>query len=284
MLQMPNQTRHNGLPLTPYHPYWHLTILREGQNSHTVQEFTWMVNFYHKFIPHTAHTMLPLFEPMKGKPNELIWNKTRQKAFEDTKKLLADATLLAHPHQDAELALTCDASDYTITTVFQQFVDNTWIPLAFFSQKLKPAEPKVQHIGSQAPSPLSGNTVLPLFLQKSTIFSFHRPQTSYVQHVQTNRASVNSTKRNLSLSSPLIFDTLLERRMQLQTPCQDLQSLECIWESITMTWLYPNNSTEVKSISTNSSSLRLKEIPVKSYAMKPTTLLRDICPQGRHDH
>ena len=29
-------------------------------------------------------------------------------------------------------------------------------------------------------------------------------------------------------------------------------------------------------ISTNSSSLRLKEIPVKSYAMKPTTLLRDM--------
>lgn len=212
-----------------------------------------MVNFYRKFIPHTAHTMLPLFEPMKGKPNELIWNKTRQKAFEDTKKLLADATMLAHPHQDAELSLTCDASDYTIAAVFQQFVDNTWIPLAFFSQKLKPAEPKVQHVGSQAPGPLSGNTALPFFLQKLTIFSFHRPQTSSVQHGRTNRTLVNSTNGNLSLSSPPIFDTLLERRTQLQTPCQDLQSLECIWELI-----YLNNSTEVKSISTNSSSLRQK--------------------------
>ena len=59
------------------------------------------------------------------------------KAFQDTKKALAGETLLTHPRQNAPTSLTTDASDLAIGAVLQQFVDGTWVPLAFFSQKLR---------------------------------------------------------------------------------------------------------------------------------------------------
>ena len=58
------------------------------------------------------------------------------KAFQDTKKALAEATRLTRPGQNVPTSLTTNASDLAIGVVLQQFVDGTWVPLAFFSQKL----------------------------------------------------------------------------------------------------------------------------------------------------
>ena len=86
--------------------------------------------------------MLPLFEAMKGKLTKLVWDYAMRRAFQLTKKLLAEATLLTHPRQDAQLSLTSDASDLSVGTVLQQLVDGSWVALAFFSQKLRPLERK----------------------------------------------------------------------------------------------------------------------------------------------
>ena len=75
------------------------------------QEFVGMVNFYRRFIPAAAQMMLPLFEALTNKPKTLAWNEAVVKAFQDTKKALAEATLLTHPHHDAPTSLTADASE-----------------------------------------------------------------------------------------------------------------------------------------------------------------------------
>ena len=96
---------------------------------------------YGQFLPQVhssaAHTILPLFEALSGKPKTLAWDETMVKAFHDTKKALANATLLSHSHQDAQISLTTDASDLAVGAVLQQFVDSVWIPLAFFQQETK---------------------------------------------------------------------------------------------------------------------------------------------------
>ena len=106
------------------------------------QEFVGMANFYRRFILVAAQIMLPLFEALAGKPRTLVWSKVIMKAFQDTKKALAEATLLNHPHHDVLTSLTADASDKEVGTVLQQFVNGTWEPLAFFSKKLQPPKRK----------------------------------------------------------------------------------------------------------------------------------------------
>ena len=54
-------------------------------------------------------------------------------AFNATKQVLADATMLAHPQHDALIALSMDASNMAVGDVLKQFVSDTWQPLAFLA-------------------------------------------------------------------------------------------------------------------------------------------------------
>ena len=66
--------------------------------------------------------MSPLFDALEGKPKTLVWNDAMVKAFQDTKRALAEATLLTHPRPDASISLTVDASDHAVGVVLQQFM------------------------------------------------------------------------------------------------------------------------------------------------------------------
>ena len=68
------------------------------------------------------------------------WNESANSAFIESKQILANATLLVHPDHSAPLNITCDASDFVVGGVLQQYIDNVWQPLSFFSKKLTPAE------------------------------------------------------------------------------------------------------------------------------------------------
>ena len=69
-----------------------------------------------------------------------IRNESADSAFIEYKQILANATLLVHPDNSAPLNVTCYASDFAVGGVLQQYIDNVWQPLAFFSKKLNPAE------------------------------------------------------------------------------------------------------------------------------------------------
>ena len=106
-----------------------------------IPEFVGMVNFYHRFIPHAAKIMQPLYQALSSKAKNLItWTDIMFEAFNSTKSALAQVTLLAHPHSDAPTALTVDASDKAIGGVLEQEINSKWQTLAFFSRQLKPSE------------------------------------------------------------------------------------------------------------------------------------------------
>ena len=78
---------------------------------------------------------------MSPKSNfDFKWNESADLAFIESEQILANATLLVHPDHSAPLNITCDASDFAIGDVLQQYIDNVWQPLSFFSKKLTPAE------------------------------------------------------------------------------------------------------------------------------------------------
>jgi hypothetical protein len=102
-----------------------------------------MVNFYHGFVPHAAKFLQPLYQALAGgktRPRSLEWTNDMSKGFVDTKEALANTTLLHHPIQGAQTALTTDASDTALGAVLEQKSGDIWRPLAFFSRQLRKPE------------------------------------------------------------------------------------------------------------------------------------------------
>ena len=109
-----------------------------------LRRFTGVVNFYRRTIPHAAEIQRKLHTIIKtNKKNDqtqLEWTEEAKGAFIEFKTALANATLLAHPKENAELILSTDASDSAIGGALQQKVGKELQPLAFFSRKLSKAE------------------------------------------------------------------------------------------------------------------------------------------------
>ena len=99
-----------------------------------------MLNLYHRFIPHLADILRPIYDATSTKVRKFTWTPQLASAFEDSKNALADAVLLNHPSEIAPTALSTDASATAIGAVLEQCNNGIWTPLAFFSRKLRPAE------------------------------------------------------------------------------------------------------------------------------------------------
>lgn len=110
-----------------------------------LRRFLGMLNFYRRFLPHSALIQAPLNALLTGRvkasqPVDVSGDALL--AFNNCKDSLAHAALLAHPDCHAELALVTDASDLAMGAVLQQLKDDSWQPLAFFSRKLSPSQQK----------------------------------------------------------------------------------------------------------------------------------------------
>ena len=108
-----------------------------------LRQFLGMLNFYRRFIPNAAKVQAQLNNLLTGNikgKKPVRWTPESIEAFTQSKKSLAEATLLVHPDATAEMAVFTDASDFAIGAVLQQKVSDVWQPLEFFSRKLNPAE------------------------------------------------------------------------------------------------------------------------------------------------
>ncbi|KMQ86466.1 pol polyprotein [Lasius niger] len=117
----------------------------EPRTAKELRRFLGMINFYRRFLPKAAEIQAPLNELLHGEvkgKTPITWTPQAQEAFKITKESLTQATLIAHPKLNAELALFTDASDNSVGAVLQQRVEEEWEPLGFFSKKLSPTETK----------------------------------------------------------------------------------------------------------------------------------------------
>ena len=121
------------------------------KKQRALRRYLRMINYYHRFIPQCAAKLKPLNTLLTAandgntrlspKSNfDLKWNGSAESAFSESKQILKNAALLVHPAPSAQLNITCDASDFAVGGVLQQYIDNVWQPLLFFGKKLNPVE------------------------------------------------------------------------------------------------------------------------------------------------
>lgn len=108
-----------------------------------LRRFLGLVNFYRRNIPHAAQLQQPLndylHDTRKNDKREIVWPLRAEKAFIAVKEALASATLLAFPSPTAPTRLVADASDLGMGALLEQFLNNSWHPLAFYSKKFNSA-------------------------------------------------------------------------------------------------------------------------------------------------
>jgi hypothetical protein len=100
----------------------------QPQSQRQLRRFIGLVNFYHQFLPHCAELMQPLHSLLtsgKSKSQTLTWTDSAIAAFNATKEVLANASLLSYPQTDAPTCLMTDASDTAVGAVLQH-VKGTW--------------------------------------------------------------------------------------------------------------------------------------------------------------
>lgn len=108
-----------------------------------LRRFLGALNFFRRFIPKAAKIQAPLNELLHGNikgKTPIPWTPKTTAAFNASKDSLARAAMLAHPADDLPLAIFSDASDFAIGASLQQWVKDTWEPLAFYSKKLNDAQ------------------------------------------------------------------------------------------------------------------------------------------------
>lgn len=104
------------------------------------------LNFYRRFLKNAIddqrHLTALTHGNRKNDKTPLIWNTTAEEAFDNCKRKLAEAVLLAYPVVDAPLSVQVDASDYAVGAVLHQMVNEEVQPLGFYSKALSSAQLK----------------------------------------------------------------------------------------------------------------------------------------------
>lgn len=107
---------------------------------HELRTFLGMINFYRRYLKDAAKTQAPLHELLKGAKKKdrrkVPWTDETIRCFEKCKADLAEAALLSFPRSGLPLSLCTDASDFAVGSVLQQYENESWKPIAFYSKKL----------------------------------------------------------------------------------------------------------------------------------------------------
>nr|VZI44567.1 unnamed protein product [Spirometra erinaceieuropaei] len=155
-----------------------------------LQRFLGMVNFYRRFLPNCADTILPLTSLLSGSKRTFELTSVALTSFEQVKALLADATLLTHFHSDAPISLMVDASNVAVGAVLQQSLPDSTVPLAFFSKKLSKAETRYSTFGRELHAAYLAVRHFRHLLEgrEFTIFTDHKPLT-FAIHSHSDKLS-----------------------------------------------------------------------------------------------
>ena len=109
-------------------------------NVKGVQRFLGLVGYYRRFIRAFAEVAKPLYILLR-KEQPWVWGDEQQRAFEELKKRMTEAPVLALPRADRDFILHTDASGQALGAVLCQLDDEGGEhPVAFASRVLRGAE------------------------------------------------------------------------------------------------------------------------------------------------
>lgn len=105
-----------------------------------VRGFLGLAGWYRRFIENFSTLTFPITETLSSK-RKFNWTKEAQAAFDEVKKRLTTAPVLANPDFHKKFYLHCDASDFGIGAVLVQIDDEGQErPIAFMSKKLNTSQ------------------------------------------------------------------------------------------------------------------------------------------------
>ncbi|KAF1333204.1 Pol protein, partial [Globisporangium splendens] len=110
------------------------------KNVKQLRQWLGLANYLHKYTHNYAALVQPLTQLLK-KDVEWKWSKDHQTAFEEVKRSLREAPVLALPNHDKPFHVVCDASDYAIGCALMQHDDEGHERVVSYqSRQLRPAE------------------------------------------------------------------------------------------------------------------------------------------------
>ena len=120
------------------------------KNVGDVRRFLGMVNQLGKFSPNLAEKTKPLRELLR-KDNAWLWGPPQREAFEEVKKALTTAPVLALFDPTRETVVSADASCYGLgATLIQKQPDGVMKPVAYISRSLMPRQQRYAQIEKEA--------------------------------------------------------------------------------------------------------------------------------------
>src|SRR6266536_2677299 len=104
-----------------------------------VQSFLGFCNFYRRFIRDYGIIAKPMVNLTKTGVR-FVWTQACQDSFQQLKSMLTSAPILQHYNKELETRIETDASDGVVAGVLSQRHGEHWLPVAFFSKTMNPAE------------------------------------------------------------------------------------------------------------------------------------------------
>lgn len=109
------------------------------KNVKAIRSFVGLCSYYRKFVKGFSSLAAPLTELTK-EAVRFEWGVKQQRAFEDLKRAVSSAPVLALPDPTQPYIVSTDASGYAIGACLQQDQGKGRQPVAFMSKKMIPAE------------------------------------------------------------------------------------------------------------------------------------------------
>ncbi|XP_076448667.1 uncharacterized protein LOC143285290 [Babylonia areolata] len=106
-----------------------------------VRSFLGLSGYYRRFMPNFSTLAAPLSDlTKKGKPNQVQWTESCEKAFRTLKERLCCEPVVRLADPEAPFILRTDASNEGLGAVLLQEGDGLWQPVHYASRKLTSAE------------------------------------------------------------------------------------------------------------------------------------------------
>ncbi len=104
-----------------------------------VRSFLGLVGYYRRFIPSFSNTAGPLYYLLR-KSSRFKWEQPQQKSFNELKRLLVCAPILAFANDTDEFVVDTDASKYALGGVLSQIQSGVERVICYASRSLSQAE------------------------------------------------------------------------------------------------------------------------------------------------